>query len=55
VLQEKEIEGRKRTGIVRSTFIIDREGLLKHALYGVSPRGHAEEVLNLVKGLAKCK
>ena len=55
VLQEKEIEGRKRTGIVRSTFIIDREGLLKHALYGVSPRGHAEEVLNLVKGLGKCK
>ena len=51
VLQEKEIEGRKRTGIVRSTFIIDRKGLLKHALYGVSPRGHALEVLNLVKGL----
>ena len=55
VLQEKEIEGRKRTGIVRSTFIIDRQGLLQHALYGVSPRGHAAEVLNLVKGLATCK
>jgi len=55
VLQEKEIEVRKRTGIVRSTFIIDRNGLLKHALYGVSPRGHAAEVLNLVKGMGKCK
>ena len=55
VLQEKEVEGRKRTAIVRSTFIIDRKGLLKHALYGVSPRGHAAEVLNLVKGLGKCK
>ena len=55
VLQEKEIEGRKRTGIVRSTFIIDRKGLLKHALYGVTPRGHAAEVLNLVKGIGKCK
>lgn len=55
VLQEKEVEGRKRTGIVRSTFIIDRKGLLKHALYGVSARGHAVEVLNLVKGLGKCK
>jgi peroxiredoxin Q/BCP len=53
VLQEKEMEGRKKTGIVRSTFIIDRDGLLKHALYGVSPRGHAAEVLNLVKGLGK--
>lgn len=52
VLQEKEMEGRKKTGIVRSTFIIDRNGLLKHALYGVSPRGHAAEVLNLVKGLS---
>ena len=55
VLQEKEVEGRKKTGIVRSTFIIDRQGLLKHALYGVTPRGHAAEVLNLVKGLSKCK
>ena len=55
VLQEREIEGRKKTGIVRSTFVIDRQGLLKYALYGVSPRGHAAEVLNLVKGIGKCK
>ena len=55
VLQEKETEGRKRTGIVRSTFIIDRKGMLKHALYGVTARGHAAEVLNLVKGIGKCK
>jgi peroxiredoxin Q/BCP len=55
VLQEKETEGRKRMGIVRSTFIIDRKGLLKHALYGVTARGHAAEVLNLVKGIVKCK
>ena len=55
VLQEKEMEGRKRVGIMRSTFIIDRKGLLKHALYGVSARGHAAEVLNLVKGIGKCK
>jgi peroxiredoxin Q/BCP len=55
VLQEKELDGRKKIGIVRSTFIIDRKGLLKHALYGVSPRGHAAEVLGLVKGIGKCK
>lgn len=55
VLHEKEHEGRKRTCIVRSTFIIDRKGQLKHALYGVTPRGHAAEVLNLVKRVAKCK
>ena len=55
VLQEKEMDGRKRTGIVRSTFIVDRKGLLKHALYGVSARGHAAEVLNLVKDIEKCR
>ena len=55
VLQEKEHEGRKRTCIVRSTFVIDRKGVLRHALYGVSPRGHADEVLGLIKGIAKCK
>ena len=53
VLQEKEHEGRKKTCIMRSTFIIDRKGLVKHALYGVSARGHAAEVLSLVKGIGK--
>jgi len=24
-------------------------------LYGVSPRGHAAQVLELIKGLGKCK
>ncbi len=49
VIQEKETDGRKRTCIVRSTFIIDRKGVIKHVLYGVNPRGHAAEVLNLVR------
>ena len=51
VLQEKEYEGRKKICIQRSTFIIDRKGMVKHAMYGVSPRGHAEAVLDLVKAL----
>lgn len=55
VLQEKAHEGRKKTCIVRSTFIIDRKGLLQHALYGVTPRGHAAAVLTLVKAIGKCK
>ena len=53
VLHEKEYEGKKKTCIQRSTFIIDRQGLVKHAMYGVSPKGHAEEVLDLIKGFAK--
>ena len=55
VLQEKEMEGRRKTGIVRSTFIIDRKGRVKHALYGVTARGHAADVLDLVKRMGKCK
>ena len=55
VLHEKEHEGRKKICVQRSTFIIDKRGMLKHALYGVSPRGHATEVLGLIRGLGKCK
>lgn len=51
VLVERETEGRKRRGILRSTFVIDRQGILRHALYGVNARGHAAEVLALVKAL----
>jgi len=55
VLHDKEVEGNKKTCILRSTFIIDRKGQLKHALYGVNPRGHAAQVLGLLKGIGKCK
>lgn len=54
VLQEKERDGKKQTCIQRSTFIIDKRGMLKHALYGVGARGHAAEVLGLIRG-SKCK
>jgi peroxiredoxin len=52
VLQEKEMEGKRKTGIQRSTFVIDRDGVVRHALYGVTPRGHAAEVLNLLRGMS---
>ena len=51
VLQDKEVDGVMRKSVVRSTFIIDKQGVIRHALYGVSSRGHAEEVLQLVKEL----
>ncbi len=53
VLHEKEHDGKKTICIQRSTFIIDRKGVVKHAMYGVSPRGHAAEVLDLVKKIMK--
>jgi peroxiredoxin Q/BCP len=55
VLHEKEKDGQKKTAIQRSTFIIDKRGIVKHALYGVSARGHASEVLNVLRGMNKCK
>jgi peroxiredoxin Q/BCP len=51
VWQSKEVDGVKKMGILRSTFIIDRKGIVRHAMYGVTPRGHAAEVLDLVKQL----
>lgn len=51
VWQEKEKNGVKKTGIVRSTFVIDREGRLVEAMYGVTADGHAREILEKVRAL----
>ena len=51
VIQEKEMEGVRRECMVRSTFVIDKKGVIRHAEYGVSPRGHATEVFDIVKTL----
>ena len=52
VWQERESHGEKKMGILRSTFIIDKQGTLAHALYDVKPKGHAEAVLGLVEKLS---
>ncbi|MBZ0070877.1 MAG: peroxiredoxin [Thiohalobacteraceae bacterium] len=51
VWQEKEKGGMKKMGILRSTFVIDKAGTIRHALYGVSTKGHAAAVLDLVRAL----
>ena len=51
VWQEKEKNGEKRMGIVRSTFVIDKQGVLREAMYDVKPKGHAAQVLNFIKGV----
>ena len=38
-------------GIVRSTFIINKDGVLQDVLYAVSADGHALEILEKVKQL----
>jgi peroxiredoxin Q/BCP len=49
VLQEKEVDGHKKLAVQRSTFIIDKQGMLRHALYGVHAHGHAQEIIKLLK------
>ena len=49
VLYDKEVDGHKKVSIKRSTFVIDKLGKLRHALYGVQAHGHADEILNLVR------
>ena len=51
VWQEKSMYGRKFMGIVRSTYVIDKAGKIAKAWPKVKVTGHAEEVLEFVKGL----
>jgi peroxiredoxin Q/BCP len=51
VIVNREVDGVMREGINRSTFIIDAGGKIRHILQGVTPKGHAAEVLKLVKEL----
>jgi peroxiredoxin Q/BCP len=43
---ERTLYGKKSMGINRSTFVIDEDGTVVRALYGVKPDGHAERVLD---------
>lgn len=51
VIQEKEKNGVRKLGIVRSTFIIDPTGKLAHVEYGVTPKDHARKMLERVRQL----
>jgi len=51
VWQEKEKNGVKKMAILRSTFLITKDGVLAEAMYGVSHEGHAQAVLEKIKQL----
>ncbi len=51
VYRDKETEGATREFLVRSTFVIDKQGVIRHAAYDVKPRGHAAQVFDLVRRL----
>lgn len=43
---EKNVYGKRSEGIKRSTFVIDADGNVAKAMRGVSPDGHADQVLS---------
>jgi peroxiredoxin Q/BCP len=47
----REKDGHRKLITVRSTFIIDKHGIIRHAFYDVAAKGHAAEVFKLVKQL----
>jgi peroxiredoxin Q/BCP len=51
VIHEKSMYGRKYMGVVRSTFLLDGEGVLRHEWRKVRVPGHAEAVLEALKAL----
>ena len=51
VVHEKEANGSRKSCITPSTFVIDKHGTVRHVFYGVNPRGHAAQMLSLVRSL----
>ena len=51
VMNMKNMYGKKVWGVVRSTFVIDPEGVVRREWRGLKVPGHAREVLEFVKSL----
>ena len=51
VIKEKNMYGRKFFGIERSTFLIDKKGILRNEWRKVKVKGHVEDVLQTLKKL----
>ena len=48
VIREKVLYGKTHMGVVRSTFLIDPDGKLRHAWRGVKAAGHAQAVFDVL-------
>lgn len=51
VIKMKNMYGKQVRSIERSTFVIDKDGIIRREWRGVKVAGHADEVLALVKDL----
>ena len=50
VWREKAMYGKKYMGIVRSSFLIDEEGVIIEAWYKISPKDNVPKALAVLKG-----
>ncbi|HEU0129926.1 MAG TPA: thioredoxin-dependent thiol peroxidase [Mycobacteriales bacterium] len=41
---EKQLYGKTVTGVIRSTFVLDEDGRVERAMYGVKATGHVEKL-----------
>lgn len=46
---EKKLYGKLVQGVIRSTFVIDADGKIEHALYNVKATGHVARVRKLIE------
>ncbi|UGQ09609.1 thioredoxin-dependent thiol peroxidase [Yinghuangia sp. ASG 101] len=46
---EKTMYGKKVTGVIRSTFVVDEDGRIQNALYNVRATGHVAKLLKDLK------
>ena len=51
VIQQKLVDGHPRQCLLRSTFVIDKKGVVRHIMRDVNPKVHVEEVLRVCKQL----
>jgi peroxiredoxin Q/BCP len=51
VWQEKKLYGKTSLGVVRSTFVIDGEGIVRHVFRKVKVAGHSDAVLTAIRAL----
>ena len=51
VIREKSLYGKKYLGVDRSTFILDKAGVLRKEFRGVKVTGHVDEVIEELKKL----
>lgn len=52
VMKLKNLYGKQVRGIVRSTFVLDKHGVLRHEWRGIKADGHAKDILQFVLTLS---